>query len=411
MSPIFKSLSVARSVGWWSLAGVIAVAACSDDPNVRVPDSSVTPSVEGAETDAQVAECDQAPQGTPCGKPGSENHCVFNACVRNVCGDGVKAGTEECDDGDEIDHDGCSALCRLDTPSCGNGVLDPFEECDEGPDNGGECTARCTNKRCGDGIVSPGEECDEGRNVDSRTCLQSCRRPSDSGVQDAGREAGASPGGGGPSDAGGGGPMDAGVDASHEAGAEAGSEAGAEGGGAEAGSDGGGGLSCSDAGGPSVSACRQCRVDHCTDFNGLDLVKRCLEEIGDPSWDQLTPQQPRGSNGTADPNDPLFLQQCIDVVQCTQLNRNCGSSVQAGSGCYCGSRDENECNTTGPGANAACVAQWRAAARATLNADVQAAFSNLSLPAGWAFFLLDCDRQFCNTQCLVPDAACASTHP
>ncbi|MGH7962787.1 MAG: choice-of-anchor Q domain-containing protein, partial [Candidatus Binatia bacterium] len=42
--------------------------------------------------------------------------------VPPLCGDGVREGTEQCDDGNTIDGDGCSATCQTETagPVCGN---------------------------------------------------------------------------------------------------------------------------------------------------------------------------------------------------------------------------------------------------------------------------------------------------
>ncbi|MFO7639409.1 MAG: DUF4215 domain-containing protein, partial [bacterium] len=47
----------------------------------------------------------------------------------SVCGDGVREGDEECDDGNRLPGDGCDPSCRFE---CGNGRLDPNEECDDG---------------------------------------------------------------------------------------------------------------------------------------------------------------------------------------------------------------------------------------------------------------------------------------
>src|SRR5262245_37702706 len=35
------------------------------------------------------------------------------SCSVSVCGNGVRTGTEECDDGNRVDDDGCDARCRL----------------------------------------------------------------------------------------------------------------------------------------------------------------------------------------------------------------------------------------------------------------------------------------------------------
>lgn len=43
------------------------------------------------------------------------------------CGNGVEDDGEECDDGNNIDADGCEADCTL--PACDNGIVDPAELC------------------------------------------------------------------------------------------------------------------------------------------------------------------------------------------------------------------------------------------------------------------------------------------
>jgi cysteine-rich repeat protein len=71
-------------------------------------------------------------------------HCIFNACVKNACGDGYKAGHEECDDGNQVEGDGCSARCT--NEACGNSVVESGEACDDGENNGepdAGCTAHC----------------------------------------------------------------------------------------------------------------------------------------------------------------------------------------------------------------------------------------------------------------------------
>ncbi len=63
------------------------------------------------------------------------------------CGDGVidRMYGEECDDGNTLDSDGCSAICTRESV-CGDGILDAAngEACDDGNTAGGDgCSADC----------------------------------------------------------------------------------------------------------------------------------------------------------------------------------------------------------------------------------------------------------------------------
>ena len=92
-----------------------------------------------------------------------------------VCGDGLVSQMEECDDGNQVQDDGCSNLCRA--PGCGDGVLQGDEECDDGNDsNMDACLDNCVAARCGDRLVSAGvEECDDG-NADETDDCAACQR-------------------------------------------------------------------------------------------------------------------------------------------------------------------------------------------------------------------------------------------
>lgn len=114
-----------------------------------------------------------------------------------ICGNGILdvPGVEECDDGNSVSGDGCSASCALEDcrasghcSGCGNGVLEPGELCDDGNSVAGDgCSAMCTLEGgyecnpggvcmplCGDGIVEPGEMCDDGNATSSDGCSATC---------------------------------------------------------------------------------------------------------------------------------------------------------------------------------------------------------------------------------------------
>lgn len=98
--------------------------------------------------------------------------CSATCTIEPYCGDGTKNPGEQCDDGNNANGDGCSATCTIE-PYCGDGTQDPGEACDDGLNNGqpGFCNATCTGIEppdptpyCGDGTQDPGEACDDGTN-------------------------------------------------------------------------------------------------------------------------------------------------------------------------------------------------------------------------------------------------------
>ena len=108
---------------------------------------------------------------------GTGSKCFLDAsAVVDVprCGDGNTDTIhgEECDDGNNMDGDGCDSTCMLE-PICGDGIIDPGEECDDGNnDDGDGCQGNCMLPICGDGIIDAGEgeECDDGNNDDGDGC-------------------------------------------------------------------------------------------------------------------------------------------------------------------------------------------------------------------------------------------------
>ena len=97
-----------------------------------------------------------------------------------VCGNGSVEDDEECDDGNTVSGDGCSETCGLEEPArCGDGNLDMGEECDDGNVIDGDgCSANCATEappaRCGDGNVDDGEEGDDGNVIDGDGCSANC---------------------------------------------------------------------------------------------------------------------------------------------------------------------------------------------------------------------------------------------
>ena len=113
-----------------------------------------------------------------CGDPGDDSgENINNNQNETRCGNGVREGSEACDDGDDNSDtlpDACRTSCVL--PGCGDGVTDDGEECDDGRENSNEmpdaCRENCKKPYCGDGIVDKryGEKCDDGNSDPNDGC-------------------------------------------------------------------------------------------------------------------------------------------------------------------------------------------------------------------------------------------------
>ncbi len=92
------------------------------------------------------------------------------------CGDGAVAAGEQCDDGNNVDGDGCDSQCRNEE-GCGNGRIEGGEACDDGNrDNGDGCDANCqVEVVCGNAQIEGDEQCDDGNNTNGDGCSATCQ--------------------------------------------------------------------------------------------------------------------------------------------------------------------------------------------------------------------------------------------
>ena len=122
-----------------------------------------------------------------------------------TCGDGVIERSEQCDDGNTANNDGCSRICQIEANwncptagkpceyagTCGNGILTSNKVCDDGNTKSGDgCSSDCQTvepgyicrvpgkpclPRCGDGILKGVETCDDGNTANDDGCSATCK--------------------------------------------------------------------------------------------------------------------------------------------------------------------------------------------------------------------------------------------
>jgi cysteine-rich repeat protein len=118
-----------------------------------------------------VDDGEQCDDGNAVDGDGCSAVCTMDA----VCGDGKMEGPEQCDDGNAVDGDGCSKTCTKDAV-CGDGKMEGPEQCDDGNAVDGDgCSKTCTKDAvCGDGKMEGAEECDDGNKLDGDGCTAAC---------------------------------------------------------------------------------------------------------------------------------------------------------------------------------------------------------------------------------------------
>jgi len=173
------------------------------DGDKKCNDGNPCNGTETCGTDNKCATGTPPADGTTCG---DAKYCKGTLCVDLTCGDGVVNGTEECDDANTTNGDGCDS-CKFSCKStdtarnCSSGdVCAGTSTCDDTTHKcsaktpltdgttcgtGGVCKAGvCTAGSCGDGVVSGSEQCDFGTGNGAGTgcqvdCTFSCSKTAD----------------------------------------------------------------------------------------------------------------------------------------------------------------------------------------------------------------------------------------
>lgn len=181
------------------MAMVIAVAAAC---------SSAPPAGTGAQTSGTPAQQTSSAGGspsddggaTPTPPPAAQPPDATPASTA-VCGNGAVESGEQCDDGNLVSGDGCSAICKAE--SCGDAIVHSglSEECDGSNLNGSACStfgfsvgnllcngactfdkSGCSNPvpapLCGNAAIESGEQCDDGNLVLGDGCSATCKTES-----------------------------------------------------------------------------------------------------------------------------------------------------------------------------------------------------------------------------------------
>jgi len=350
------------------------ICACESDPAFDIPQPTGGTSAPLPPTDF-VSGCDQAADGTACGEANLHKHCVFNVCAKNICGDGVTAEAEQCDDANDREGDGCSARCLVETGGyCGNGSTDGTEECDDGNDvNDDRCSNTCLANACRNGRLDINEECDDGNRTDIDACSNACLANACGNMRvDSGEEC--DDGNDSDSDACSTQCLDVMCGNNRQDPGEL-----CDGGESES------GVPCSDdCSGYGIDACMACAAERCSDYDGYPLYGGCRVAIPDGV-----------------PPITNFIEKCVSFDDCIRRS-GCYDPVAASSvACYCGEGvDINACQS-GATVLGSCIAEATSATACPDNDSVcvLGSFVDLTLPSGHATYLAQCRSERCATEC------------
>ncbi len=153
----------------------------TNDPSNTTPPTSETTPTTGEPTEGGTGSATQGETGSETGSTESATDtdtASETGMVNPECGNNIKEGTEECDDGNQVEGDGCEPGCVI-TGVCGNGKVEAGENCDDNnTEDGDECSADCqtvtTPVVCGDGKQEGDEQCDNGPDVPDDGCEADC---------------------------------------------------------------------------------------------------------------------------------------------------------------------------------------------------------------------------------------------
>jgi cysteine-rich repeat protein len=332
-----------------ALSPWLTLFACSESPasDTRPDGDGGRPTLPSKDASAEVvvAECDQAADGTPCGD--SEGmHCVFGVCSANQCGDGVIAGGEQCDDGNDRDGDGCPSDCQ-EPGLCRDGKVDPGEECDDGNrTNDDGCSNSCLANTCGNRRLDFGEECDDGNTRDGDGCDATC------GLVACGN-----------------GRLELGEACDGTAGCPAQQK-------------------CDD----TCSACEgdpcgDCAIANCSSYFDVNLYAGCYV-----TPDPLLVERPMDG----------FIEKCVALDKCLLRNPTC-YTTDTSHECYCGEGISiDECRVLSAGRGP--CAEFYPAATACEAAEkvpecIEDFSTDLGRPVAWVLFLSQCRYENCKAEC------------
>jgi cysteine-rich repeat protein len=136
---------------------VVIAGGCVDANVVQCSDGTVCPSSlrcavlstgSRCVTVDRIDACEGKAEGEPCTAGDVPASCHADACLDDVCGNGLVDASEVCDDGNPVPGDECSLDCRSKNV-CGNMITDTAvaEECDEAnPVDHDGCSSGCRDE-------------------------------------------------------------------------------------------------------------------------------------------------------------------------------------------------------------------------------------------------------------------------